>query len=94
MTYVIGSGPAVPAARALDYIRSTPKPLAGPDLQPLVTRVAQIVKIGTWRGNGQPRYNRSGDKAFVNFEFHSGIDALTYTVTFHKIDNLWTPRAV
>jgi hypothetical protein len=86
------SGRPLSIARALEYLRSNPGPLAGQDLVALAMRVADVIKIGTWQGNDKPRYNASGDKALVDFNFHSGSDRLVHTATFHKIDGVWKLR--
>jgi hypothetical protein len=81
-------------ADVLKYLRSNPRATTGRDLEALVSRVARSLKIGTWRGNGSPRFNEAGDKAFVDLQFHTGLDSLTYTATFHKINGLWALRGV
>lgn len=83
---------AISIKRALQYINSNPKPLAGPSLKGLANRVAQAIKVGTWRGSGPARYNRAGDKALVDYYFHSGLSGLTYTATFHHTDGVWRFR--
>jgi hypothetical protein len=80
------------AAGALDYIKSNPAELADSDLEALAKRVAQVLKIGTWNGNRPPRFNESGDKALIDFLFHTGMDSLRYTATFHRIDGVWVLR--
>ncbi len=79
-------------ANALDYINSNPLPLADSDLPVLAKRVAQTLKIGTWEGNGSPRFNQSGDKALVGLTFQAGDDRLGYTATFHWIGGVWMLR--
>ncbi len=77
---------------ALDYIKSNPTILADTDLDVLASRVAEVIKIGTWEGNGNPRLNEAGDKALVDFTFQTSEDGLVYTATFHRIDGTWTLR--
>lgn len=79
-------------ASALDYIKSNPAALVDAKLEALAKRVAQVIKLGTWEGNGAPRFNESGDKALVDFTFQTGMDLLVYTATFHNIDGAWTLR--
>jgi hypothetical protein len=83
---------ARPIADALDYIKSNPAPLADANIEALAKRVAELIKIGDWQGNGEPRFNEAGDKALVNFTFHTSMDLLVYTATFHRIDGVWTLR--
>jgi hypothetical protein len=79
-------------ASALDYIKSNPAAFVDAKLEALAKRVAQVIKLGTWEGNGVPRFNESGDKALVDFTFQTSMDLLVYTATFHKIDGVWTLR--
>jgi hypothetical protein len=74
------------AAEALEYIRLNPGAPIQRDLEALAAQAAQVVKVGTWLGNSKPRYNKVGDKALVDLQFHSGFDGLTYTATFHSSD--------
>jgi len=74
---------------ALEYIGSGPAPLSSYSVEELADRVAQIVKIGEWRGTGQPRYNRSHDKALVDFNFRAVRDGYIYTATFHRERFVW-----
>lgn len=83
---------ATSVAGALKYLKSNPRELADQDLERLASRVAQVIKIGTWRGNGKPRYSESGDKALVDFDFHRGGDHLIYTATFGKTGRVWRLR--
>lgn len=80
--------------RALEWIRSNPPALAHRDLAEAAKRVAQAIGIGSWEGNGKPRYNEEGDMALVDCVFLDGLDRLTYTVTFHKVDGVWVLRGV
>jgi hypothetical protein len=80
--------------QALAYIESNPKPLADADLVILAERVAQVIKIGTWEGNSEPRFNEAGDKALVDFTFQAALDRLVYTATFHRTDGRWKLRGV
>ena len=80
--------------RALDYINSNPEPLSGSDLSSLAERVAKVIKIGKWVGNGRPRFNAAGDKALIDFTFQTAMDSLGYTATFHKRDGSWILRGV
>lgn len=82
------------ATAALRYAESHPGSRRDQDLVKLAADVAQVIKIGKWEGNDLPRYNRAGDKALVDFHFHAGLDALTYTATFHRIDDMWELRGV
>jgi hypothetical protein len=77
---------------ALAYIKSSPAPLAGSNLNALARRVAEVTKLGDWLGNSKPRFNEAGDKALVDFSFHSGFDGLRYTATFHRVNGLWRLR--
>ena len=77
---------------ALDYIKSNPGILADADLEALAKRVAAVIKIGDWKGNGTPRLNEAGDKALVDFTFQTSTDRLVYTATFHRRDGAWTLR--
>lgn len=79
-------------AGALDYIRSNPPILADTDLESLARRVADVIKIGTWKGNGSPRLNQAGEKALVDFNYQTSEDILVYTATFHKMDGAWILR--
>jgi hypothetical protein len=85
---------AASIAKALEYVKSYPGTPAGPDLKALGARVVDVVRIGTWKGNDKPRYNQAGDKALVDMHFHSGLDALVYTATFHRMDRAWVLRGV
>jgi hypothetical protein len=76
------------------YIKSNSGVAMGRELKALAAQVAQVVKVGTWKGNGPPRHSKAGDKAFVDFEFHSGMDGLTYTATFHRQGEVWMLRGV
>ena len=60
----------------------------------MAVQIAQVVTVGTWKGNGPPRYSKAGDKAFVDLKFHSGSDGLTYTATFHRQGDVWMLRGV
>jgi len=81
-------------ARAVEYIRSNPQPLTGPNLAELAKRVAEVVKFGDLEEIRPPYYDESGDKALVDFVFHSGSDRLTYTATFHLKNGVWKLRGV
>ena len=81
-------------AEALAYTKVNGAPLESADLSALAERVAQVLKIGIWDGNGAPRFNEAGDKALVDLKFHSSLDLLIYTATFHKIDVTWKLRGV
>jgi hypothetical protein len=81
-------------AEALEYVQSNSGLPAGRDLEALAAQVAQIVKVGTWKGNEPPRYSKAANKAFVDLKFHSGLDGLTYTATFHKLGDVWVLRGV
>jgi hypothetical protein len=81
-------------ARALEYIASDPTPLVGASLESLAARVAQLIKLGNWQGNGVPRFNQAGDKALVDFKFQASMDFYVYTATFHLVDGGWTLRGV
>ena len=85
-------GQASRISNALDYIQSNPEPLADINLKALAERVAQVLKIGNWEGNGRPRFNEAGDKALVDFTFQTAMDRLGYTATFHRIDGIWKLR--
>jgi hypothetical protein len=85
-------GQASRIAGALDYIKSNPATIADANLEALAERIAQILKIGTWKGNGRPRFNEAGDKALVDFRFQTSEDSYVYTATFHRIDGVWTLR--
>jgi hypothetical protein len=79
---------------ALEYINSEPPSLVGPDLKSLAERVAQIIRIGDWKGNGAAFCNESGDKALVDFFFQTISDRFVYTATFHRSDAGWKLRGV
>jgi len=79
-------------AKALEYVRSGPPALSGPDLQDLGKRAAGVIAVGTWQDNAAPRFNEAGDKALLDFHFQAGSDYLTYTATFHRIGNVWIFR--
>jgi hypothetical protein len=79
-------------SRALEYVRSNPPPLTDADLKALAERVANLLKLGSWEGNGSPRFNQAGDKALVDFWFQTAEDRLVYTATFHRIEGVWTFR--
>jgi hypothetical protein len=81
-------------ARALDYINSKPPPLSDRSLIEAANKVAQAIKIGTWKGNGKPRYNHDGDMALVDCVFVAGRDRLTHTATFQSVGGVWTLRGV
>jgi hypothetical protein len=81
-------------ANALEYARSEPSPLTAPNLKDLAARVAQIIKIGRWEGNGEPKYNEANDKALVDLQFSSGRDLLFYTATFWRMQDLWRLHGV
>jgi hypothetical protein len=80
--------------RALEWIRSKPPALAHPDLDEAARRVARAIRLGNWEGNGRPRYNEDGDMALVDSVFLDGLDRLTYTATFHKVDGVGKLRGV
>jgi len=79
---------------ALEYVRSSPPPLVATNLGGLAARVAKIIRIGSWEGNGEPRYNKAADKALVNLTFVSGQDLLIYTATFYKSGDTWRLHGV
>ncbi len=79
-------------ARALDYIKSNPTSLSGPDLEGLAKRTAQGLQLGDWEGNHTPRFNEAGDKALIDMTFQTGDDYLVYTATFHRADSIWILR--
>lgn len=79
---------------ALLSIEKGPLDLADPDLEKAGKNVAQILGIGTWKGNKAPRFNREKDMALVDCEFTAGRDLLVETATFHKVGNLWKLRGV
>jgi hypothetical protein len=81
-------------AIALNYIEFNPPSLSGEKLKELAVRVAQVVKVGKWGGNGEPRYSQAGDTALVDFQFDAGDDVLTYSATFHRVDGIWKLRGV
>ena len=60
----------------------------------MAERIAKVIGIGRWAGNRSPRFNKSGDKALIDFEYDAGADWLVYTATFHKTDGLWRLRGV
>jgi hypothetical protein len=77
------------AMRGIEYIRSNPSPLQASDIEELAARVGQIIRIGDWEGNAKPKYNRTRDKALVDFRFSTGEDSYIYTSTFHHLDGVW-----
>jgi hypothetical protein len=81
-------------AKAIEYIQSNPPPLTNQNLEELASRVARSLNVETWSGNGEPRYNRAGDKALVNFNFDAGSDIYIYTSVFQRIDGVWFLRGV
>jgi len=78
--------------KALEYIRSRPPALSGPDLEDVGKRAAQVVVVGHWESNGAPKFTEAGDKALIDFHFQSGVDALVYTATFHRVGGTWIFR--
>jgi hypothetical protein len=81
-------------ATAVEYIQSNPQPLACPNLTDLAKRVAEVVRFGDLEEIRSPCYDELGDKALVDFVFHSGLDRLTYTATFHLKNGVWKLRGV
>src|SRR5271165_3398569 len=81
-------------SRALEYIRSEPRRLEGPNLEELAARVAQTISSEASRSYEKPRYNELGDKALVAFTHSQGRDLYFYTATFCKVQNNWRPRSV
>ena len=81
-------------AEALEHIQSGPLPMVSSNLEELARRVAQEVKHGDWTGNGKPRCSEWGDKALVDLRFSTGLDFLTYTATFHRVDGAWRLRGL
>jgi hypothetical protein len=81
-------------ADALEYVKSNPPILSDADLSVLAQRVAEVIKIGNWKGNSAPRFNESKDKALVDFTFQTGMDRLIYTATFHEAQGVWKVRGV
>ncbi len=79
---------------ALDYIKNGPLLLQDPDLEEAGKKIAQAVKIGVWKGNKNPRYNKEKDMALIDCEFVSGRDLLVQTATFHKVGTVWKLRGV
>ena len=79
---------------ALNYIESHPPVLADKDLVEAGKKVAQVIKIGKWQGNKNPRYNEKGDKALIDCEFIEGRDLLIDTATFHKVGDFWKLRGL
>ena len=81
-------------AKALKYIDAKPPPLSDKNLIDAAKKVAHAVRIGTWKGNGNPRYNRAGDMALVDCYFVAGRDHLTYTATLQLVSGEWKLRGV
>ncbi len=79
---------------AIRYIQSKPPSLSDEDIVAAGKRVAQAIRIGSWKENKQPQYSEKGDKALVDCEFIDGRDLLVYTATFHKVDGRWKLRGV
>ena len=79
-------------AQALEYAASSPPALEDNDLENLAARVADTIKLGTRSDNDPPRFNEAGDKALIDFHFHSGWDGLTYTATFDRTGTVWRFR--
>src|SRR5262249_37625404 len=79
---------------ALEYIDRHPAPLADEDLTALSNRLGEALSIGKFEGVKATRVTPAGDKALVDLYFRSGIDALTYTATVHRLDGVWTVRGV
>jgi hypothetical protein len=80
--------------RAISYINNKPLPLSGEELTEMSNRVAEAIKIGKWKGNEKPRYNKEKDIAIIDSKFSTGDDSLIYTSTFHKVGNMWIFRGV
>ncbi len=80
--------------RAIQYIDSNPAPLRDPDLKTITERVAKLVAIGNWTGNGAPRFNEAEDKALIDFNFRAPGDAYIYTALFHRVNEAWELRGV
>ncbi len=78
--------------RAIQYIDSNPEPLVDDDLERLARRAAQAVAFGRIDYVDLPFYNRSGDKALVEFAFIAGVDRLIYVATFHRVGGVWRFR--
>ncbi len=79
---------------AIQYIESAPPSLSDEDIVAAGKKVAQAIRIGTWKGNKDPRFNERGDKALVECELVAGRDLLVYTATFHKVDGRWKLRGI
>lgn len=68
--------------------------LADLNLETAATNIAKVLSSKTLQGTDAPRFNEAGDKALVDMTFVEGLDRLTYTATFHKINDSWTLRNV
>ena len=79
---------------AIKYIESTPAPLSDEDIVVAGNKVAEVIKIGRWRGNDPPKFNEDKDMALVACEFIAGRDLLVHTATFHKVNGKWVLRGV
>ena len=79
---------------AINYITSNPSPISDMNLEETAKKLAQIIKVGKWKGNNKPYYNEDKDKAIVDLRFVEGRDLLIYTATFHKVEGLWKLRGV
>jgi len=64
------------------------------DLEEAGKKVAQLIKMGEWQLNTEPRYNNEKDMALIDCEFIVGRDLLVETATFHKTGDKWKLRGV
>ena len=79
---------------AVDYIKANPPVLADRNLIEAGKKVALAIKVGDWKGNKKPRFNKEGDMALVDCEFTAWRDRLIHTATFHKVGDVWKLRGV
>jgi hypothetical protein len=82
------------ADAAIRYIQSNPPQLADRDIVEAGKRVALAIRIGDWKGNSKPRYNKEGDMALIDCEFTAGRDLLIHAATFHRVGEVWKLRGV
>jgi hypothetical protein len=79
---------------SLDEHPSVPSLLGHVSIARSASTVAHSIDAGSLEEIGEPRLNRGGDKALVDFSYRAGSCRYIYMATFHRLGGVWRLRGV